>query len=87
MLEEICENIQKYHNVMLKIGEEVEQFVARAGYSQQYGVRELRRKVERLIQIPLSNLILSGELKRHARWEVIYSSDGLSIIPTGKEIE
>jgi len=87
MLDEICENIQKNHNVMLKIGGGVDQFVARAGYSPQYGARELRRTVERLIQIPLSNLILSGELKRHARWQVIYSGDGLSIIPIGEEIQ
>jgi len=87
MLEEICENIQKQHKVILRVGEEVERFVAQAGYSPQYGARELRRTVERLIQIPLSNLILSGELKRHARWQVIYSIDGLSIIPIGEEIQ
>jgi ATP-dependent Clp protease ATP-binding subunit ClpA len=87
MLDEICENIQKHHKVMLRVREEVEKFVARAGYSPQYGARELRRTVERLIQIPLSNLILSGELKRHAHWQVIYSGDGLSIIPFGEEIQ
>ncbi len=84
MVDEICENIQKNHNVVLRIGEEVERSVAQVGYSQQYGVRELRRTVERLIQIPLSNLILSGELKQHARWQVICGSDGLSIIPIGE---
>ena len=81
MLEEICENIQRHHKVMLKIGDEVDRFVAQAGYSQQYGVRELRRTVERLIEIPLSSLILSGELQRHTCWQVIYSGDGLLIIP------
>jgi ATP-dependent Clp protease ATP-binding subunit ClpC len=84
MLEEICQTIQKNHKVMLRIGEEVEQFIARTGYSSQYGARELRRTVERLIQIPLSSLILSGELIKHACWQVIYSSDGLSIIPIGE---
>jgi ATP-dependent Clp protease ATP-binding subunit ClpA len=87
MLEEICENIQKQHKVILRVGEEVEKFVAQAGYSPQYGARELRRTVERLIQIPLSGLILSGQLRRHGCWQVIHSSDGLSIIPTVKEIE
>jgi ATP-dependent Clp protease ATP-binding subunit ClpA len=34
MLDEICENIQKNHNVMLRIEEEVEQFVSQKGYLQ-----------------------------------------------------
>jgi len=82
MLEEICENIQKQHKVILRVGEEVEKFVAQAGYSSQYGARELRRTVERLIQIPLSGLILSGELKKHAQWQVVVREEGLSIIPS-----
>lgn len=86
MLDEICENIQKNHNVMLRIGKEVVRFVAQKGYSPQYGVRELRRTVERLIQIPLSNLILSGELNKHACWQVVHNEEGLSIIPIGREI-
>ncbi len=87
MLDEICENIQKNYKVVLRIGEEVERFVARAGYSPEYGIRELKRTMERLIQIPLSNLILSGELKRHPCWQVVCSSDGLSIISIGGEIQ
>ena len=87
MLDEICENIQKNYKVVLRIGEEVERFVAQAGYSPEYGVRELKRTMERLIQIPLSNLILSGELKLHPCWEVVCSSDGLSIISIRGEIQ
>jgi ATP-dependent Clp protease ATP-binding subunit ClpC len=82
MLDEICANIQKNHNVMLKIGEEVERFVAQRAYSPQYGVRELRRTVERFIQIPLSSLILSGELKKHDRWQLVCGDEGLSITPS-----
>ena len=81
MVAEIRDNIQAKHNVALKIGEEVEQFVAQAGYSPEFGARELRRVVERLIQIPLSNLILNGKFKQHKSWQVVCSSDGLSIIP------
>ena len=81
MLDEICENLEKQHLVKLRIGEEVEEFVAQAGYNPQYGVRELRRTMERLIQVPLSNLILSGEIKQHAYWQIVYTPQGLSIIP------
>ena len=81
MLAEICDNIQTKHNVMLRIGEEVERFVAQTGYSPEYGARELRRTVEQLIQIPLSNLILSGEFEKYKNWQVVCGNGGLSIIP------
>ena len=81
MVAEICDNVQMKHNVILKIGKDVEQFVAQIGYSQEYGARELRRVVERLIQIPLSNLILSGEFEKYTSWQMVCGSGGLSIIP------
>jgi ATP-dependent Clp protease ATP-binding subunit ClpC len=81
MVDEICDNVRKKHNVMLRVGEEVEQFVAQTGYSPEYGARELRRAVERLIQIPLSNLILSGDFEKCTSWQVVCGSGGLSIIP------
>lgn len=81
MVDEICDNVRTKHNIILKIGEEVEQFVAQAGYSPEYGARELRRAVERLIQIPLSNLILSGELEKCTSWQMVCCSGALSIIP------
>ena len=45
------------------------------------GGRELRRTVEKLIQIPLSNLILSGELSKHPSWQVVCSDKRLSVVP------
>lgn len=81
MVDEIRDNVQTKHNITLKIGEEVEQFVAQAGYSPEYGARELRRAVERLIQIPLSNIILSGELVKCTNWQIICGNGELSIIP------
>ena len=87
MLDEICKNVQKNHNVTLQFDKEVERFLTEAGYSPQYGVRELRRIVERLIQIPLSELVLSGDLKRHSRWQAINRSDGITIIPIENEIQ
>jgi len=84
MLNEICENLQEQHQVTLRIGEEVERFLVKAGYSPNYGVRELRRTVERLIQIPLSRVILSGDLEKHTNWQIKCSDDEISIIPIGK---
>jgi ATP-dependent Clp protease ATP-binding subunit ClpC len=85
ILEGICRSLQEQHNVKLKVGEEAEKFIARTGYSSDYGVRELSRTVERLVQIPLSRLILTGELKKHPYWQITRSGEGISIVPLGEE--
>lgn len=85
ILDEVCENLQKQHKVTLEIGEEAERFIAHAGYSPQYGARELRRTVERFIQIPLSRLILGGDLKKYPRWQITLTDEGISITPLHKE--
>lgn len=83
ILDEICDNLKKQYKVTLKFSTEAEDFLAEAGYSPQYGARELNRTVERLIKVPLSNLVLSGELKKHNFWQVICSGKAISIMPFG----
>jgi ATP-dependent Clp protease ATP-binding subunit ClpA len=60
---------------------EARQVLVRQGYSPDYGVRELRRTVERLVQVPLSGLILSGRLKEHEVWQVVCSGESLAVVP------
>ncbi len=81
ILNEIFEDIKERYNITLLVTEEAMKYIAHKGYSPEYGVRELRRTVERLIQIPLSNMILSGELKEHNSWQAVCSDEGISIIP------
>jgi ATP-dependent Clp protease ATP-binding subunit ClpA len=81
VINEIFEDIKERYNVTLLVTEEARKHIAHKGYSPEYGVRELRRTVERLIQIPLSNLILSGELKELNSWQVVCSDEGISFKP------
>jgi ATP-dependent Clp protease ATP-binding subunit ClpC len=81
ILNEISGDIMERYNVTLEYTEEAEKCIAHKGYSPEYGVRELRRTVEKLVQIPLSNLILSGKLKEHKQWQVVCSNDKISLIP------
>ena len=85
MLEEISASIRKQHNVTLEIEEAAESYLARVGFSSDFGVRELQRTVERLVQMPLSRLVLSGELQKQGFWQVRFSGEGISIVPRGKE--
>lgn len=81
MLAEIVDNVKSKYNVTLKIEDEAANFVAQMGYNKECGARELRRTVERLIQIPLSDLILSGELGQCLNWKAVCGSEGVVIIP------
>ncbi len=81
MLNEITEDVGKRYNIKIKITNEAERFISQKGYSREYGVRELRRTVERFVQIPLSNLILSGKTKEHQAWQVVCEGEGISISP------
>lgn len=68
MLREVCDQLHQQHGVTLKVGAEARELMVRTGYSPAFGARELRRAVERLLQVPLSQLILSGELAKHTHW-------------------
>lgn len=81
ILNELSADAEKRYNIKIKITNEAERFISQKGYSQEYGVRELRRTVERFVQIPLSNLILSGKIKEHQLWQVVCERDVISIVP------
>ncbi|MBM4139978.1 MAG: ATP-dependent Clp protease ATP-binding subunit [Nitrospira sp.] len=81
ILKEICDDLIERYDATLKVTEEAEKFITHKGYSPEYGVRELRRTVEKLVQIPLSNLILSGKLQEHKSWHVVCDDEGILIIP------
>jgi ATP-dependent Clp protease ATP-binding subunit ClpC len=80
MLAEIQANLEKQYQVKLEIDEAAKVFIAQEGYDPKYGARELRRVVERLVQIPLSELILAGKLKKASKWKLIQQGDGIEIL-------
>lgn len=80
MLIEIEKNLLDQHKTTLTFTPEAVSFLIREGYNPQYGARELRRSIERHIQVPLSRLILSGELEKHSDWQVEKNNNGLDFI-------
>ncbi|MEI7847400.1 MAG: ATP-dependent Clp protease ATP-binding subunit [Chloroflexota bacterium] len=88
MLAEIKKNLLEQHKTTLTFTPEAEKFLVREGYNPQFGARELRRTLERQIQVPLSRLILSGELAKCSDWQVVavLNSAELEIIPLAVEI-
>ena len=61
-------NIRSVEKGFLKVGAEARELMIRTGYSPAFGARVLRRAVERLLQVPLSQLVLNGELAKHEEW-------------------
>ena len=85
ILAEINQNLQEHYQAVLNVEDDAEKYLARAGYNPKYGARELRRTVERLVQVPLSQLILSGEIHKHKDWQLVCEDKGLKLVPIERE--
>ncbi len=85
MLEELSSDLKNRYDVCLQIDEEASRFLTMAGYSPACGVRELRRAVERFLQVSLSSLILAGDLRKSRHWRVVREGDSITVIPTSEK--
>jgi ATP-dependent Clp protease ATP-binding subunit ClpC len=81
MVEELCEALRQQLGTTLHITPEARAYLAQAGYNQTCGARELRRTVDRLLQTPLSELVVSGRLREHTYWQVVLEDGGLAFLP------
>jgi ATP-dependent Clp protease ATP-binding subunit ClpC len=81
MLQALASRVRERHGVELIVSPEAEEFLARAGFSAEQGAREMDRTIERLVQAPLSGLVLSGKLSRHAAWSLVYDEGGVYLLP------
>jgi ATP-dependent Clp protease ATP-binding subunit ClpA len=77
ILEETQHSLQKQYQITLHVDEQAEIFIARAGFNPQHGVRELHRTAEKLVQIPLSKLILEGKLAKSSQWRLAQQDEAL----------
>lgn len=77
LVRKMSAHVQKQYGIELTLDDSAEALLAKAGYNPEYGARELRRTLERMVQIPLSHKLLSGELNTHPRWVLIAEGDEL----------
>lgn len=63
ILEEVGRALREKYAKPLRIANEVREHLATQGYSEEFGARHLRRTVQTMIELPLSQLVLSGEIK------------------------
>jgi ATP-dependent Clp protease ATP-binding subunit ClpC len=81
LLAALINKVRKTNGVVLRFEPEAEAFVIRSGFDAQKGVRELKRVIERLVEMPLSSLALSGKLTQHPAWKAVYDEGGLYFLP------
>jgi ATP-dependent Clp protease ATP-binding subunit ClpA len=81
LLAAVAAKVRKTHGVFLRFEPEAEAFVVRSGFDAERGVRELRRVIERLVEMPLASLSLSGKLAQHPAWKAVYDEGGLYFLP------
>lgn len=55
------------HNIELEITSAAKEQLAREGFDQQFGARPLKRKIQQLIEDPLSEGVLGGEFKDNSK--------------------
>ncbi len=81
LLAALINKVRKTNGVFLRFEPEAEAFVIRSGFNSEKGVRELKRVIERLVEMPLSSLALSGKLAQHPAWKAVYDEGGLYFLP------
>jgi ATP-dependent Clp protease ATP-binding subunit ClpC len=68
MLDAIGQSLQEKHRKTLNVTDEALELIAESGYSEEFGVRHLRRTLQTFVEVPLSQLILSGEIRN---WSIV----------------
>jgi ATP-dependent Clp protease ATP-binding subunit ClpC len=72
----ICQRLKDQHNIMLKIDKKVKVLLAENGYDPEFGARELRRTVERLLEAKLADKLLEHEkMTSTVCWRVTCMND------------
>ncbi len=80
LLAEVCRNLNARYGVSLEVEPDARAFIARGGYSDAFGVWELRRTVNVLVSLPRSRLLHSSDFERSQKWKVRFHRAGLEIL-------
>lgn len=79
VLGDICKRLKEQHGIILEIAQEVKELLADKGYKPEYGTRELRRVVERELEMKLAEKLISVGGEKFACWKVVRSGEVIGI--------
>ena len=78
LLNELSDKL-KEENIYIKLGEDVQKYVIKNGFNEQFGARPLKRYIQRDIETFIAKAIISEELLPNHHYEVIVDNDVLKI--------
>lgn len=82
MLDRISKQVKEKHGISLDISLEAKDFLAEKGYKPEFGARELRRVVERELEIKLAEaIVLHDDAKASNIWKVSVEDDSIKLEP------
>lgn len=64
-------------NIAIEVSHDASVYLSKVGYDQVFGARPLRRIIQRLVENPISSLLIKGELASGGRVHVTYEGDQL----------
>lgn len=70
ILDAVCKRIKHQHDITLEIDQEAKELLAEKGYKPEFGARELRRVVEREVEMRLANELLDTVPKQGNIWRL-----------------
>ncbi len=62
--EDLAENLYEINEYRLKITRAAKELIVEQGYDPKFGARPLRRTLERMVENPIAEMILKGEIKQ-----------------------
>ncbi len=77
---EYLKNLLKEHDIELEISEEAKEFLATRGFNPIYGARPLKREIMKLVENPLSKLLLAQKFIRGDKLIVDVDDDEIKFI-------
>ena len=80
MLTALSQRLREQHNIWLEIDDQVRALLIENGYKPEFGARELRRTVERMLEAQLAAKLLSHEKSTTSvTWKVTREDDGIAV--------
>jgi ATP-dependent Clp protease ATP-binding subunit ClpC len=81
VLAELVEAVERRHGVRLRVTPEAARFVTAQAVAAGPGASAARITAEKLVQGPLSALVVAGKLTRHPSWTAVYDEGGVYLLP------
>jgi ATP-dependent Clp protease ATP-binding subunit ClpA len=67
-------------NIIIQLDKEASEYIAKEGYSNLYGAREIARVIDEKIKEPLTDEILFGKLKNGGVVNILYRNERLEFV-------